>query len=117
MSTDSFTRAQRREVRRLSGIAYERELGRATEELRSLFERWHRGEIDVFVLSEHIHQFHDGVSRDLYKRYVMGEVEWNVTLAIVRGVIEESEVDAAVLEGLRSVIEMARRMSREDEEA
>jgi hypothetical protein len=75
------------------------------------------GEIDVFVLNDCIHKFHDGVSRDLYKRYAMGESEWSVASAIARNVLKESEIDHSILNGLRSVIELARQMRQEDEEA
>jgi hypothetical protein len=117
MSMRPFTKAQRREIRRLAGLAHERELGTATGQLQSEFDRWRRGEVDVFVLNDHIHKFHDGVSRDLYKRYAMGEVEWSVASAIAREILKESEVDRSILDALRSVIELAQQMRQEDEEA
>jgi hypothetical protein len=67
MSARPFTKAQRREVRRLTGLAHERELSTAAGRLQSEFDRWRRGEIDVFILNECIHKFHDGTSRELYK--------------------------------------------------
>jgi len=85
--------------------------------LQSEFERWRRGEIDVFVLNDHIHKFHDGVARDLYKRYAMGEAEWSLASAIARDVVKELEVDPPILQNLRSVIDFARQMRQEDEPA
>lgn len=117
MTPQPFTKAQRRELRRLAGLAYERELARATGELQAEFERWRRGELDVFVLSERIHEFHEGVSRDLYKRYALGEAEWCVASAIARGVVREPEVDEALLAGLRKAVDLARQLNRESEEA
>jgi hypothetical protein len=117
MSTYPFTKAQKREIRRLAGLAYERELAKAAGELQSEFERWRGGEIDVFALNDHIHKFHDGASRDLYKRYVMGEAKWSLAAAIARGIVQESKVDPVILESLRSVIDLIRQMSQEDEEA
>jgi hypothetical protein len=117
MNMRSFTKAQRREIRRLAGLAHERELDTAAGQLQSEFDRWRRREIDVFVLNDHIHKFHDGTSRDLYKRYAMGEAEWSVASAIAREVLKESEIDRSILEALRSVIELARQMGQEDEEA
>ena len=112
-----FTKAQRHEIRRLAGLAYEKELGTAAGDLQSEFERWRRGEIDVFVLNEQIHKFHDGISRELYKRYAMGEVEWSLASAIGRNIINESEVDPLILENLRGGIDLAREMTQEDEES
>jgi hypothetical protein len=117
MKAGSFTKAQRREIRRLGSLAHERELGTAAEQLRFEFDRWRSGEIDVFTLNDHIHKFHDGVSRDLYKRYVIGEVEWGVASAIAREVLKEPEIDSSLLQGLRSAIESMRQMMQEDEGA
>jgi len=114
MSNERFTKAQRKELRRLSGLAHERELGAAATQLGLQFERWRRGEIDVFALNEEIHKFHDGVSRDLYKFYVMGGsmVEFNVASAVARDVLNESEIDPPILQGLASLIETFRPQQR-----
>jgi hypothetical protein len=117
MSTRPFTKAQRKEIRRLAGLAHEKELSTAAGQLHSEFDRWRRGEIDVFVLNDHIHKFHDGVSRDLYKSYAMGEVEWSVVSAIAREVLKESDIDPSVLEALRSMIDLVRQRRQEHEEA
>ncbi|HUJ11761.1 MAG TPA: hypothetical protein VL171_17260 [Verrucomicrobiae bacterium] len=114
MSTHPFTKAQKREIRRLAGLAHERELSAAARELQSEFERWQRGEIDVFVLNDKIHKFHDGVSRDLFKQYAMGQPYWSLASAIARGVLKESEVSPSILEDLRSVIDLARQFQQED---
>jgi len=115
MNMDSFTKGQRREICRLAGLAHERELSTAAGSLESEFGRWRRGEIDVFELNEHIHKFHDGVSRELYKAYAMGRPEFSVAGAIVRRVLKESEVDPAILEGLRRLIELGRETEQENE--
>jgi len=117
MSTHPLTKAQRREVRKLAGLAHEKELAAAAIELQSEFERWRRGEIDVFVLNDHIHKFHDGISRELYKRYAMGDAEWSVASAVARNIVKESEVDPQILETLRSAIDFARQMRQDDEGA
>ena len=117
MSTPPFSKAQRREIRRLAGLAHEGELGTAAGQLQSEFERWRRGEIDVFALNDYIHRFHDGVSRELYKRYTMAEAEWSVASAIAREVLKESEIDPSILERLHSLIELRRQMRQEEDEA
>jgi hypothetical protein len=116
-STHRFTKAQRRQIRHLAGLAYERELGAAAGELEREFERWRRGEIDVFALSEHIHKFHNGAARDLYKRYAMGREEWSLAWAIACGVVKEPEVDPLILRELQKTIDMTREMVQENEEA
>ena len=71
----------------------------------------------MFILNDYIHKFHDGVSRELYKRYAMAEAEWSVASAIAREVLKESEVGPSILEGLRGLIDLGRQMRHEDEEA
>lgn len=116
MTTDSFSKSQRKELRRLAGLAHERELSAATAELQSQFERWRRGEIDVFALNEKIHEFHDGVSRQLYQQYVLGEISWNVASALAHEVLQESEVDPAIVALLRGSMDTARSLGRENDE-
>jgi hypothetical protein len=64
-----LTKKQKAELRRLAGLAHERELSAAIRELDLEFERWKKGEISVFALNERIHKFHHGISRDLYALY------------------------------------------------
>ena len=114
MSARPLTKAQMKAVRKLSGIAYERELAKAAGDLREQFEAWRRGEIDVFELNERIHQFHDGISRDLYKQYAMAEAGWNLAGAIRNDVIKESEVDPLILENLRGLIDLGQQLADSD---
>jgi hypothetical protein len=114
MSIRPLTKAQKREIRRLTGLAHARELAMAAGELQAQFERWSKGEFDVFELNERIHQYHDGISRDLYKRYVMGEAEWSLAAAIAREIVREPEVDPAILEYLRDLIVLVRQAKAED---
>ena len=116
MSREAFTKAQRKEIRRLAGVAYERELSAASAQLESEFARWRKGEIDVFGLNELIHKFHNGASRDLYKVYAMGEAHWGVASAIARGLLTESEVDPAILESLSESIQRGHEFAQEEEE-
>jgi len=106
MTARPLTKSQMKEIRKLAGLAYERELAKAAGDLQDQFESWRRGELDVFELNERIHQFHDGVSRDLYKQYVMGEASWNLAAAIRNDVVKESEVNPLILENLGSLIEL-----------
>jgi hypothetical protein len=105
MNAGSLTKAQRREVRRLAGSAYKRELSAAAAALEEKFNRWRRGELDVFALNEQIHKYHDGVSRDLYQRYVLGEPQWAVADAVRRGILQEQEVVPEIMSCLGGLIE------------
>ena len=87
-----WSKKQRRELRELQGIAWERELATALEVLRGDFDAWARGEISAFDLSDRIHEFHDGKSRELFNRYSDSSNEFAILRAIASGIIAESEL-------------------------
>ena len=82
MPAPPLTKKQKAELRRLAGLAHERELSEALTNLESEFGRWRIGEISVFELNDRIHEFHHGLSRDLYKLYDPRDAEIVVPGAI-----------------------------------
>ena len=62
-------KAIKRLVREWAGIAHDRDLRQALGALHGQFGRWERGEISSFELNDFVHQFHDGASREIWKRY------------------------------------------------
>jgi hypothetical protein len=92
----NLTKAQRRKLRELGEIAYERNLSEHLGALESQFRRWRAGEIDAFALSETIHQFHQGPARELFSKYRTPHIESVVAHAIHRGVLKQEEVDAEI---------------------
>jgi hypothetical protein len=88
----SFTKAEKKQLRRLAGIAYERELERELSSLLGQFQNWRNGEIDPFELSDHIHEFHEGPNRGLYNFYNRADPHMAVARALVEELLSESEV-------------------------
>ena len=78
----------------MAGIAYEREQATASDALLQEFQRWKNKEIDVFELNDRIHEFHHGISRELYNRYSGNEMilSWCVANALHRGILSREEV-------------------------
>ena|ERR1044072_7693653 len=109
MQAPSLTKKQKGELRRLAGVAHERELSAAIGELEAEFKNWRNGQIDVFELNECIHKFHHGVSRELYKLHDPSSAEMVVPFAIARGTIREEEVEPALLQNLSDLIQSAKR--------
>jgi hypothetical protein len=87
------------------GEAYARELHRELTKLYASFEAWREGEIDSWDLSDRIHKFHNGASRELYKKYNDGDDDLNVAYAIVSGILDREEVPAALFEALKRPID------------
>lgn len=98
---DSFTKLERKELRRLAEMAYERELAKALEALEESFRQWKKGKITAFELSDLIHKFHNGPARDLWSFYETGHIALSVRHAIAEGVILKTEVSPGILEKLK----------------
>ncbi len=102
-----LTKSQRRLMRQLVDMAYERELAQELGKLEAEFARWRRGEVNVHELSERIHQFHNGPSRRLYVIY-RDDPEMAVGSAIGRGILTEEEATPAIVDAVKGFIELAR---------
>jgi hypothetical protein len=109
-----LTKSQRRRIRELAGIAYDRELSRELTALEGEFVRWRSGAIGAHDLDKKIHQFHQGPNRRLYTMYTSSAVEFAVAAAIANGIISEAEAGSEMLEILRGGIELANRYSKEE---
>jgi hypothetical protein len=53
-------------------------------ELRAQFDRWDRGEIDSFELNDLVHKYHDGTSREIWKRFATSHLAPAVASAVRR---------------------------------
>lgn len=91
-----LSKAVKRKLRDLVGVAYGRELAGELAKLEKQFVRWRAGEIDPFELNDLVHRFHDGASRELYKQYTNSDLEWAAASAIMRGVVSEEEAGPEV---------------------
>lgn len=84
-------------LKQLSRISYTRELNYHLEKLKHKFDEWQNNNIDCWDLKEFIHQFHDGVSRDLYKIYNYTKDDlYLVSRAASLGLLEQSETPEGV---------------------
>jgi hypothetical protein len=92
-------------VREWAGIAHDRDLRKALGELRIQFGRWERGEISSFELNDFIHQFHDGTSREIWKRYATSHLEPAVASAVASGVLGKQEIPRELLDHIAGLIE------------
>ena len=91
-----LTRPDRKTLRELATMAYARELDAALTDLHAQFMAWQAKRIDGFALSEAIHQFHQGVARELWSRYEHLDPGLVVRLALERGLLRPAEVPAAL---------------------
>jgi hypothetical protein len=102
----ALTKEEKRQARELAEAAWKSELSQALEELAVLFADWQKGRIDAFQLSDAIHQFHDGQSRELFKRYRGGlRPEDLAARAIAWELVPPSEISAALRRALADRIQ------------
>ena len=109
-----FTKAQRRRLRELGAIAYERELSAELSKIEAEFGRWRAGVIDAHELSDRIHRFHQGPARELFSKYDHSNLDFMVAHAIHRGVLTEKEISADDIEMLRVHLEFLRDRENDD---
>ena len=103
-----YTRKEKPILRQLASEAWESELTIVLEDLFENFCTWADKGISAFDLSDQIHEFHNGVSRELYKRYTALPPEIAVARAVVLGIFSEESIDSSLLEKLRPLIEAHR---------
>jgi hypothetical protein len=106
----------KRLLREHATTAHEEELRRALVPLAAAFDRWSRDEINSFELSNLIHDFHQGPSRDLFARYTTRPHDLPVAYAIVSGIINRGDVPPELLEHLAAAITFSTDV-RTDEDA
>lgn len=89
----------RKQARELIRMAYARELNYHFYKLAQKFDGWQKNTIDCWELNDWIHQYHDGVSRDLYKIYNYTQDEiFLISRAIAHGFLQKDELSKEVLE-------------------
>lgn len=64
-----LTKAEKKKVRQLAGIAWERELRLELRKIAAAIEEMENDSLSPFEVSDSIHKFHNGASRDLYNQY------------------------------------------------
>jgi hypothetical protein len=110
MTYSSLNKSLREKLRELAGLAYERELGQHLGKLHERFDQWRDGKMLASELSDHIHEFHDGASRDLYGLYGKFKPDFIVARALGTGILTEDEVPVDVRQAIAERIEAFRRL-------
>jgi len=95
-----YSKHVKRLLRELAAEAYEKELSRELAKLEKSFDDWREGRINSGELSDRIHQYEVGPSRDLYKKYNDGQNDFNVAFAIVTGLLDREEVPEQLMEAI-----------------
>jgi 5'-deoxynucleotidase YfbR-like HD superfamily hydrolase len=93
-----YTKSQKKKLRELAGIANELELDQELEKLYRHFESWRKKEISCFELSDLIHTFHQGASREIWKIYTSSDPDTAVSRAVALGLLKKEEIPENLLD-------------------
>ena len=97
----------KKEINKLVEKAHEKELEKELSRLAKNFTEWQKKEMDSFELIDKIHDFHDGTSREIWKRYHYMKSKLNlIALAIIEGNLNESEVSNELMKKLEPIIQL-----------
>lgn len=112
----------RRELREVARRAYDAELSQALGPLADAFDAWRTGRLSAPKLVEQIHDFHDGVNRQIWKRFTYHSPVSAVSHAIASRALDRTAVSPQLLAYLESGIQLheelrALEASDEDDEA
>lgn len=95
-----YTRKIKKLIREFAAEAHERELHRELASLDRHFAEWRKGKLGSGALSDEIHQYETGPSRELFKRYNGDLPDMMVAYAIAAGILKREEIPAELLEAL-----------------
>lgn len=90
----------KRLLRQFAAEAYEKELSLELARLDQGFAEWRSGKINSRELSDRIHQYEIGASRELFKKYNEGENDFNVAYAIITGMLNRERVPEELIEAI-----------------
>lgn len=109
-----LTKSERALLRRLTGEAWETELGEELEKLFETFTQWADHGMSALDLSDRIHEFHNGPSRDLYSLYTGSDPAMIVARAIAMGFVDEKSLSEELRSKLAEQINTFRRLKTDE---
>lgn len=95
-----LSKKTRKELRKLLIKAYGRELDQHLFDLSIKFDDWKNEKIDCWDLSDHIHQFHDGIARNLFNAYNARGIDdiYMVSRALANDLLLKEEIPSEALD-------------------
>ena len=108
-----ITKSERALLRRLVTEAWNAELHDALTDLFEDFGFWADDGMSSFELSDKIHEFHNGIARELYGQYTNLDPSITVSRAVAFGFIDEAALGEALLRKLAPSIESFREVQNE----
>lgn len=95
-----LSKKTRKELRKLLIQAYAKELDQHLLDLSMKFDDWKNKKIDCWDLNDHIHKFHDGISRDLFNTYNARGVDeiYMISRALANDLLRKEEIPSEAID-------------------
>jgi hypothetical protein len=95
-------------LREHTARVWEAEMGAALRALAAKFDERKAGGLSTADLNAAVHEHHDGVSREIWKRFNAKDQRIPLAHAVATGVIREESLPPEVLEHIASMVESLR---------
>lgn len=92
LMSGELCKSDRRTIRKLADLAWDRELRRELRVISTTIQQMESGSISPFEVSDHIHRFHNGASRELYKQYSQSLPWMGICMAYADGVLADRDI-------------------------
>jgi hypothetical protein len=101
-----YSKVEKQRLRKLAGLAYERELKNSLSVLAAIFEWWNLGKVTSFQMEEEIHKYDRDESRKLWSLYNTPRTDFLVARAVAIGLLTEDEVGTTILNLIAQYIDL-----------
>ena len=91
-------------IREHADRAWETENRIALGALADKFDQWREDKLATDELDHAVHEYHDGIGRDIWKRYVLGDPALALVRAVLAGVIDRDSLAPEVLEHIEPML-------------
>ena len=101
-------------LRQHASRAWEAEMKAALQALAVKFDQWDNGGMSSSDLNDAIHQYHDGVGREIWKRFATNKPEIPLAHAVAAGFVTEESLPAEILEHIESMVEFFQEQKQDE---
>ena len=84
--------------------AWEAENRIALGALADKFDEWREGKLATDELDHAVHEYHDGIGREIWKRYALGDPGLALARAVLVGIIDRDSLPPEVLEHVSPLV-------------
>ncbi len=110
-----FSKSEKKRLRELAALAYERDLGESLSKIALKVDEWRNGSITAVQLNEALHEYHQREARNVWSRYQTDQYDIQVAGAVVRGLLTETELGKEVIATLSNQIKFFRSEAEKDQ--